>query len=127
LITADLGGLCALDGHDIDVTLKQLGGFESMTWDEVLSASGGRGQKGGNNHHAIAYDGLTKQAKIRLAEIKMDDIEEVFSLRFSGKLRLYGIRSLRVCRLLWIDPWHGDNAKAVVPCGLPQWERQQMR
>ena len=87
--------------------------FESMTWNEILQASGGRAS--GNNSHPVEVEGLTKKARNRLAEIKQDDVPQLFSLRLSGRSRVYGIRDRRVLKLLWYDPDHGDNSRAVYP------------
>lgn len=93
--------------------LPKLQHFESMTWSELLRASGGRSR--GNNHHAVKVENLTAQAKKRLREIDADDAEELFSLRLAATTRIYGFRDGRALRLLWYDPWHGDNARAVYP------------
>jgi hypothetical protein len=106
-------GLAALQDADWRALLGHLKSFETMTWAEILRASGGR--KEGNNNHPIPANELTPAAIKRLADLKIEDIDYVFSLRCMGTVRLYGIRDQRVCRLLWFDPWHGDNKKAVAP------------
>ena len=93
--------------------LPKLQHFESMTWASLLGAAGGRSR--GTNHHPVSVSALTKQAKNRLREIKQDDVAELFSLRLDGTTRIYGIRDRRVLKLLWYDPFHGMNARAVCP------------
>lgn len=93
--------------------LPKLQNFESMTWAELFSAAGGR--RAGNNHHPVKVEKLTKQAKIRLHEIRQDDVSDIFSLRLSGTERIYGIRDGRALKLIWYDEHHGDNARAVYP------------
>ena len=95
------------------VILPKLKEFETMTWGEIMSAAGGR--KEGNNHHPVEVKKLTQQARSRLAEIQQDDISELFSLRLGSKKRIYGIRDRRTLKLLWYDPYHGDNRRAVYP------------
>ena len=93
--------------------LPKLQHFESMTWAEIMQAAGGRGR--GNNSHFVQVGKLTRQAKARLTEIGQDDVSELFSLRLTGTTRIYGIRDRRALKLLWYDPHHGTNARAVYP------------
>ncbi|MDP9932536.1 hypothetical protein J2X92_004791 [Variovorax paradoxus] len=76
-----------------------------MTWAEIQSATGGR--KEGNNNHFVPVAKMPKEAQDRLIELRLDDIDDLFSLRLQNALRLYGIRDGRVLRLIWHDPHHG--------------------
>ena len=93
--------------------LPKLQDFESMTWVEIMRAAGGRTR--GSNSHFVPAERLTRQAKDRLAEIGQDDVSELFSLRLTATMRIYGIRDRRALKLLWYDPYHGTNARAVYP------------
>jgi hypothetical protein len=93
--------------------LPKLQNLETMTWADILRPAGGRTH--GNNNHPVAVEKLTKQAKDRLREINQDDVAELFSLRLDGTKRIYGIRDRRVLKLLWYDPFHGNNGRAVCP------------
>ena len=84
-----------------------------MTWDEIMRAAGGRAR--GNNSHFVSVENLTRQAKDRLIEVRQDDVSELFSLRLTATKRIYGIRDRRALKLLWYDPHHGSNARAVYP------------
>jgi hypothetical protein len=107
-------GVSACAAADCEKHLAQhLKSYESMTWAEILAASGGK--SAGNNNHPIMVPNLSAKAKERLQAIKMNDIEAVFSLRLEATVRLYGIRMGRILKLLWLDPWHADAAKAVCP------------
>ena len=81
--------------------LPKLCNFESMTWAGIEEASGGR--KSGNNSHFVNVDTLSRAAKKRLRDIEMDDIDQLFSLRLAGKIRLYGKRIGRVFQIIWFD------------------------
>jgi hypothetical protein len=70
--------------------------FESMTWVDI-------GRAGSHN---VALDQLSTEARARLAELKLDDVDELFSLRLAGKLRAWGFREANVLRFLWWDPDH---------------------
>lgn len=84
--------------------LPKLWGFDSMTWGEIIKASGGR--PAGTNHHFVKVENLSKAARDRLREIEQDDIEELFSLRLDAKKRIYGIQDRQILELLWYDPDH---------------------
>ncbi len=96
-----------------DVIFPTLKDFETMTWAEILRASGGR--RAGNNHHPVAVENLSRAARNRLKEIGLNDIDELFSLRLDGTKRIYGIRDGQALMVLWYDPYHGNNKKAVYP------------
>lgn len=88
--------------------------FETMTWDELLKASGGRAEGKGNNHHEINVDNLSKKAKGRLNEINwIEDTDTIFSLRLQSKIRIYGVRDDNILKILWFDPWHDDKKQCV--------------
>ena len=114
----DIEGLWGWNNDELKSLLwteivPKLQNFETMTWAEINQAAGGR--KHGNNHHSVSVEGLTRKAQKRLSEINQDDVDEIFSFRLTGKKRIYGIREGRVLKLLWYDPFHGDNKKALVP------------
>jgi len=96
-----------------DEVLPKLQNFETMTWDEIMRAAGGRAR--GNNSHFVSVEKLTPQAKDRLAELRQDDVSELFSLRITATARIYGIRDRRALKLLWYDPHHSTNTRAVYP------------
>lgn len=72
--------------------------FETMTWQEIISASGGR--RKGTNSHPIPFSDLSKEAQKKLSERQME-YDEVFSLRLSGLKRIIGIREERILKILW--------------------------
>jgi hypothetical protein len=74
-----------------------LSAFETMTWAEI---------KANNSSHSVRVDLLSKAARDRLVEIEQDDVEELFSLRISGRRRVWGIQDRHILRLLWWDPEH---------------------
>ena len=78
---------------------KQLADFERRTWREILVDSK-------KQNHAIPTGDLSREARTRLEELKLDDVDEVISLRLSGKERVFGIRQDVALTLLWWDPEH---------------------
>ena len=83
--------------------LPKLKEFEKLTWREIEEQLYPSYGKYKTKNHSISIDRLCPEAQRRLKELKQDDIEEVFSLRLAGKLRLFGIRHNNCFRLLWID------------------------
>ncbi len=76
--------------------LPKLKGFESQTWPETL----------GRNSHEVSVASLCRDAQRRLDSIGQSDIEQLVSLRLTGKQRIWGIRQDGVFCLLWWDPEH---------------------
>jgi hypothetical protein len=76
--------------------VQKLGQIETMSWVQIDSAGS----------HFIGVHKIIKDAKTRLVELKMDDLEELYSLRLTGIQRLWGIRERNVFRALWWDPGH---------------------
>ncbi|GAA6622552.1 hypothetical protein [Scytonema sp. NUACC26] len=77
----------------------KLASFETMTWAEILVSSK-------KFNHSVNVNDLCSIAQARLSEIGQDDIDELVSLRLSGKERVWGILDLGVLTLLWWDPEH---------------------
>lgn len=75
---------------------KEFKNKEGLNWAQL--------QKNGS--HNIKLEELSKGARKRLEDIKQDDLDELFSLRFSGKERLWGIRENNILKILWWDPEH---------------------
>lgn len=83
--------------------LDKLISFEGQTWAEIQSASGGR--RNGTNSHFEDIAILCKDAQRRIEELHLD-IDQVFSLRLTATLRIYGILENGVFNVLWYDPNH---------------------
>lgn len=79
-----------------DIFSNRIKDKEHINWSQ-LKTSGS---------HNVALDQLCKDALKRLKEIKQDDLDELFSLRISGKERIWGIRDRYTLKVLWWDPEH---------------------
>jgi hypothetical protein len=93
--------------------MKSLQDFEGMTWAEIQSAAGGKSH--GTNSHSIVVTKLTNAAQGRLKELGFEEEDEVFSLRLTNTLRLYGIREDRTLRFIWHDTHHGTKRACYPP------------
>lgn len=88
-----------------DDIMKKLISFEGMIWDEIQKASGGKGAGNGTNSHFERISDLCKDAQKRAMELHLD-VDELFSLRLTGKLRVYGILENGIFSVVWYDPEH---------------------
>ncbi len=70
--------------------------FETMTWGEIW----------GRNNHSVPKARIIREAQKRLASINQDDIDELVSLRLTGRKRIWGIKDGNVLKILWWDPEH---------------------
>ena len=106
LSDTDRGGnwgcsLSILDDSKAKEIIRKLRDYDSMTWADLK----------GRNSHTIPTNKISKEAKDRLLEIEKDDVDLLFSIRISGKERLWGVREGSVFNILWWDPEH-----KVYPC-----------
>lgn len=86
----------ALGGEALCEVLERLRQLESMTWGEIE----------GREHHFVDVAGCSREARERLQELRQDDTDALFSIRVTGRRRVFGIRDGSVLRLLWWDPEH---------------------
>ncbi len=80
---------------------ERLADFESMTWAEIL----GRGDQ----HHPVAVSDLAPEARRRLTQLRLEDLDDLISLRLSGRERVWGFPDQvlpSILHLLWWDPDH---------------------
>lgn len=78
---------------------SKLSEFERKTWNEILV-------KEKHKNHSIPISEICLEAQKRLRKIKQDDIDDLISLRLSGKKRVWGIRAEKILKVLWWDPSH---------------------
>ena len=96
---SDPFGWHILDADGIRFIWEKLASFETMTWREILLVAK-------KQNHNVAVDKLEKEARDRLVEINLDDLDELTSLHLTGKGRVWGIIDRGVMDLLWWDADH---------------------
>lgn len=89
-------GFHQLDFLHIKTIFQKIFQFQKMTWQELEY----------HGSHLVSIKKLCHHARERLEEIGNEDVDELFSLRFSGKERLWGIKDRNVFWILWWDPNH---------------------
>jgi hypothetical protein len=76
--------------------LRRLKSFETMSWPDIE----------GSDSHFVDVEQIIPEAQRRLSELKLDDFEQLFSLRIGSKPRLWGMRINNIFLALWWDPEH---------------------
>ena len=84
--------------------ISKLKDNEGMTWNEIISASGGRSH-GTNSHYENVSD-LSPEAQKRWRALHLEEYDRIFSLRLTNLHRLYGILEDGVFRIVWFDQSH---------------------
>jgi hypothetical protein len=92
-------GWSLLAAEMLEQLLDRLRAWESMTWHQIK-------MEGRKRNHSIKVADCSKLAQQRLVEIKLDDVEDLFSLGVQGKPRVVGILDRNVFKFLWWDPEH---------------------
>lgn len=84
------------DGGEFMTVINKLAGLETMT----------EAEQGQNGCHFIEIHKLSKDAQERLREIKLDDLDEIYSVHVTGRLRVFCVHRPQYMRVLWYDPNH---------------------
>jgi hypothetical protein len=89
-------GWSNFDVLKIQELLKRIFEFQKFTLQELR-----------NTHsHLVDVAELDPKAQKRLKEIKKDDLDQLYSLRLSGRERMWAIKDGNLLWLLWWDPHH---------------------
>jgi hypothetical protein len=76
--------------------------YEKKMWKDIHR------ENAGDDHRFKTYETskICKEARERLVELKIDDLEDISRFRLGNRPRLYGIMCQHVFFLLWWDPEH---------------------
>ncbi|MBR7927158.1 hypothetical protein KBI51_03070 [Aerococcaceae bacterium zg-ZUI334] len=84
---------------------KKLRDFERMKWRDIIQTYGGKNR--GTNHHYIDFRDMIQEAQERAKELNIvEHTDRLFSLRLQGKIRLFGILTDGIFRIVWYDNDH---------------------
>ena len=87
-----------IDGATMHRIREKLASYETMTFREILN-------KDATGCHDVDIYQMIPKAQARVEAIKLTR-DSLFSLRITGKERVWGIRTNHVIELLWWDPEH---------------------
>lgn len=91
-------GWSQASGEDLlKQVVPRLHGMESMTWGQIDGPTGS---------HFVEISAIIPEAQRRLTEIAKDEQARLFSLRITGRKRIWGIRDRAILQVLWWDPEH---------------------
>lgn len=88
--------LSLADAQELTGSLRQL---ERRKWSEIFVRSK-------KHNHSVTVDLLSPAARKELRRHQLDDRDELWSLRITGRQRVWGILEEDVFYLLWWDPEH---------------------
>lgn len=95
----DLSGpfsVSSLSEQDRRTVWERMTKFEQMTMAQIRDTKS----------HSISIYQLGKDARKRLQELNLDDLDDLWSFRVTGKKRFWCIKQQNVYALLWWDPQH---------------------
>lgn len=75
--------------------IPRLLSLQTMTWSELLAVG----------CHEIEITAIVKEARERLTELGYE-IETIYSVRVTGRCRVFGVKDGAIFRVLWWDPEH---------------------
>jgi len=78
--------------------------FEEKTWFEIEKEQ--FGDKSKTKHHFVNVGKIIQEARIRLKTLNLDNYDELFSIRLTGRIRIWGIREHGYMKILWFDLEH---------------------
>jgi len=84
--------------------LPKLKDFEEKRWFEIDQEF--YGKKGKSNDYLVKVSEIIRDAQKRLETLKLDDHDELYSMRLTGKIRIWGIREAGYLKILWFDLEH---------------------
>lgn len=84
------------DAKTYKAVVEKLVGYETMSDTDLIGAG----------CHSIDLENLCPEAQQRLIDIKLDDLDSLFSFRLMQKVRVFGVVRREYLRILWYDPEH---------------------
>ena len=70
--------------------------YQKLSWQDLRN----------NGSHFVDREGLCSEAQKRLTQLQKEDLDQLFSLRLTGRKRIWGIKEGNILWLLWWDPNH---------------------
>ena len=84
------------EASQMQEVLQKIFESQKLTWQELRN----------NGSHFVDRSTLCHDAQKRLVQLQKDDLDQLFSLRLSGRKRIWGIKEGNILWLLWWDPNH---------------------
>jgi hypothetical protein len=84
------------DPSQIRTVFQKIFESQKLTWQDLRN----------NGSHLVDRTDLCPDAQKRLVQIQKEDLDQLFSLRLTGRQRIWGIKEGNILWLLWWDPDH---------------------
>jgi uncharacterized ubiquitin-like protein YukD len=84
------------DSLEMQELLQKIFESQKLSWQDLRN----------NKSHLVNKENLCPDAQKRLIQIQKDDLDQLFSLRLTGRKRIWGIKDGNILWLLWWDPNH---------------------
>ncbi len=84
------------DSLQIQEVFQKILESQKLTWQDLRN----------NGSHFVDIRDLCSQAQKRLVQLQKEDLDQLFSLRLTGRKRIWGIKEGNIFWLLWWDPEH---------------------
>ncbi len=84
------------DSSLIQEVFQKIFDCQKLTWQDLRN----------NGSHFVDREGLCTDAQKRLIQLQKEDLDQLFSLRLTGRKRIWGIKEGNILWLLWWDPNH---------------------
>jgi len=94
------------DSVNTKVVIDKILSLSKMTWFEIKKATHDDGK---SKNHELDYEGISESGKnrIRAKKLTEEDIDAIFSLAFTNKIRVIGLKKERIFYVIWYDSEHG--------------------
>lgn len=91
--------------HELE---RELGSLTQMTWSEIARLETGEGKRRNRRkrHHPQAVATITDEAKIRWAELQLDQFDTAYRFRLGGTKRAWGFQYGSHFCLVWYERHH---------------------
>lgn len=84
------------DPFQLPEILEKIFEAQKLTWQGLRD----------NGSHLVDRTSLCSEAQKRLIQLQKEDLDQLFSLRLTGRKRIWGIKERNILWLLWWDPNH---------------------
>lgn len=92
----DPRGWNKFDPRQMQEVLQKIFESQKLTWQDLRN----------NGSHFVDRTDLCSEAQKRLIQIQKEDLDQLFSLRLTGRKRIWRIKEHNILWLLWWDPNH---------------------
>jgi hypothetical protein len=93
------------DEVNTELIVDKILSLSKMKWIDIKKATHDDGK---SKNHELDYEGISDDGKNRInaKQLTKEDIDTIFSLAFTNKIRVIGLKKGRIFHVMWYDPNH---------------------